>query len=238
MQMGWAKLLYNVAILLAAGQGKRMNSNTNKQYLHMMGKPVLAYTLEVFEKHPLIDEIILVTRAEEKSFCEQEIIKKYNFSKVKKLIAGGKERQDSVFNALKVVDKEECLVVVHDGARPLVTPEIITDVIENTREGKSSIVAVPVKDTIKKVNNKKIVEETFKREELWAVQTPQVFTKEIITEAYEKAFRENYKATDDASLVEKMGREVNVVLGSYENIKITTQEDIDLAINILGRRKL
>ncbi|SMB84468.1 2-C-methyl-D-erythritol 4-phosphate cytidylyltransferase [Desulfonispora thiosulfatigenes DSM 11270] len=227
----------NVVILLAAGQGKRMNSDTNKQYMHLFDKPILAHTLDVFQNHPLIDEIIVVTRQEELDFCQKEIVERYNFSKVNRIVIGGKERQESVFNALRVVDKENCLVVVHDGARPLVTPRIISEVIENAKITRASIVAVPVKDTIKRVNSSKLVVETLKREELWAVQTPQVFTKEIITKAHERADRENYLGTDDASLVEKIGQSVNIVLGSYENIKITTQEDLDIAINILRRRK-
>lgn len=234
--MRWAELFDNVAILLAAGQGKRMNSTTNKQYMHLFDKPILAYTLEVFENHPLIDEIIVVTRAQEIDFCKEEIIKPYNFSKVTKVIEGGKERQESVFNALKILDNEECLVVVHDGARPLVTPKIISDVIIDARDNKASIAAVPVKDTIKRVNSNKLVLETLNREELWVIQTPQVFTKEIIVKAYQRAERENYQGTDDASLVERIGQNVNIVLGSYENIKITTKDDIDLAINILRSR--
>lgn len=225
----------NVAIIVAAGQGSRMGTKINKQYLKLLDKPVLAHTIEVFEHHPLVDGIIVVTRQEEINLCYEEVIFPYNFQKVIKVIAGGKERQDLVYQGLKALPCECELVVVHDGARPLITPKIIeTAILEGSKEG-AAIVAVPVKDTIKR-QREGYVCETIPREEIWAVQTPQVFSKKIIIEAYEVAYNHGYYGTDDASLVERIGKQVKIVRGSYDNIKITTPEDLDIGGSILRRR--
>lgn len=224
-----------VAVVVAAGRGKRMGAEINKQYLNFIDKPILAHTLEVFEKHSLIDGMIIVTHRDEVSFCYEKVIMPFRFKKVITVVAGGKERQDSVYQGLTVLPPQCELVVVHDGARPLITPDIITEAVTSGQKEGAVIVAVPVKDTIKKVANE-FVTQTVSREELWTVQTPQVFKKELILEAYKNAFNQGIYGTDDASLVEILGKRVKVVPGSYENLKITTPEDLDIGEAILARR--
>jgi 2-C-methyl-D-erythritol 4-phosphate cytidylyltransferase len=229
-------LLKTVALIAAAGQGKRMGSKLNKQYLPLLGKPVLAHTLEVFQQHPLIDDIIVIATKDEVEFCKKEVVEAFDFNKVSQIVAGGQERQDSIYRGLQSLPEECDLVVVHDGARPLVTPQILTEAIKEAQLSKASVVAVPVKDTIKQVNREGFVEKTLNRAELVSVQTPQVFKKEIILKAYEEAFKKGIYGTDDASLVELWGIKVKVVMGSYENIKITTPEDIELALSLIRGR--
>ncbi|NMA02798.1 MAG: 2-C-methyl-D-erythritol 4-phosphate cytidylyltransferase [Clostridia bacterium] len=229
-------MLKTVALIAAAGQGKRMGSKLNKQYLPLLGKPVLAHTLEVFQQHPLIDDIIVIATKDEVEFCKKEVVEAFDFNKVSQIVAGGQERQDSIYRGLQSLPEECDLVVVHDGARPLVTPQILTEAIKEAQLSKASVVAVPVKDTIKQVNREGFVEKTLNRAELVSVQTPQVFKKEIILKAYEEAFKKGIYGTDDASLVELWGIKVKVVMGSYENIKITTPEDIELALSLIRGR--
>lgn len=229
-------MLKTVALIAAAGQGKRMGSELNKQYLPLMGKPVLAHTLQVFQEHPLIDSIIVIATKEEMDFCQKEVVEAFGFNKVRQVVAGGQERQDSVYRGLQSLPEECDLVVVHDGARPLVTPQIITESLKEAQLSKASVVAVPVKDTIKQVDNLGFVEKTLNRGSLFSIQTPQVFKKEVIFKAYEEAYRKGVSGTDDASLVELLGIRVKVVKGSYENIKITTPEDIELALSFIRGR--
>jgi len=214
------------ALILSAGQGKRMGGRVSKQLLEIEGRPLLAYTLAKFHEHPLIEDIIVVTRAEEMSYCQEEIIEKYNFTKVKKVVLGGKERQDSVYQGLLALAPETKWVVVHDGVRPLVTSEVITRVLNTALAKGSAIAAVPAKDTIKMVSDEQMVLKTLPRQTLWHVQTPQVFKKEILVRAYEEASASSLTATDDASLVEHLGVPVFVVQGDYNNLKITTPEDL------------
>lgn len=226
-----------VAIVLAAGQGKRMNSCTNKQYLLLEGKPILAHTLQTFEDLNLISEVIVVARTDELDFCTHEIVEKYDFKKVSKIVKGGKERQDSVYQGLVAVSVAGGLVLVHDGARPLVTPELVIAAVDKARTGVSAVCAVPMKDTVKEVTLDCMVTKTLSRAALWAVQTPQVFSYAKLVKAHEEARLDNYLGTDDASLLERIGEKVAIVLGLYENIKITTPIDLVLAEAILkGRR--
>lgn len=225
-----------VAIIAAAGQGKRMGSQVNKQYLTILDKPVLAYTVQIFQYHPAIDEIIIVAKEDEINFCYQEVVLPYKLSKVRKIVPGGKERQDSVYQGLLELPAECNLVVVHDGARPFVTQDIISKALAAAKSHNACIVAVPVKDTIKRVDDSEFVQGTLTRAELWAVQTPQVFQKQLLFNAYKKAREQGLSGTDDASLVENIGAKVKVVLGSYENIKITTPEDIEIGCAILANR--
>jgi len=234
--MRWGVLFKTIAVILAAGQGSRMGTKVNKQYLNLLDKPVLAHTLDVFEKHPLIDGILIVTREKEINLCFTEVITPFQFQKVITVVAGGKERQDSVFQGLKALPSQCELVVVHDGARPLITHDIITEVILTAQRQGAGIAAVPVKDTIKRVNDQTVLE-TIPRGEIWAVQTPQAFKKELILKAYQAAYEQGFYGTDDASLVERLGEKVKIVHGSYENIKITTPEDLDIGMAILDRRK-
>lgn len=220
----------NVAIVLAAGQGKRMNSSVQKQFLLIKKKPVLYYSLRTFQESPLIQEIILVTGKEEITYCKKEIIEKYGFSKVVKVVEGGKERYDSVFRGLCAI--EQCdYVYIHDGARPFINEEILQRLQAAVEQEKACIAGVPVKDTIKLADDRQQVTETPPREKVWIVQTPQVFSFGLVKDAYAKYYAQNKEgATDDAMVVELMtGHKVKLVQSDYRNIKITTPEDLLIA---------
>ena len=219
-------------IIPAAGQGKRMKAGKNKQFIELNEIPIIIHTLRVFEKHAHCTGIILVTNEAEKSDF-QYLIEKFQIQKVHQLVSGGKERQDSVYNGLKAVNDEK-LVLVHDGARPFVTHQSIDHLVTKATETGASILAVPVKDTIKKVEDG-IVAETVERATLWSVQTPQAFQLNMILEAHAHARNEGYLGTDDASLLERTGQPVSIVAGDYTNIKITTPEDLYIAEAILKR---
>ena len=216
----------NTAIVLAAGQGKRMNTSVQKQYLVMEGKPILSYSLQVFEES-FVDEVILVVEEGWQEYCREQIVEKYGFCKVKNIISGGKERYDSVFCGLQVIDTCD-YVYIHDGARPFVTQEILERARDKVYTTKSCVVGMPVKDTIKIADSDGYVESTPPRERMWQIQTPQVFSFPIIKEAYTKLMEQSVSGvTDDAMVVETMlGQKVSLVEGSYENIKITTPEDL------------
>ena len=217
------------AIVLAAGQGKRMGSKVQKQYLEIYGKPVLFYSLNVFQQSELIDEIILVVGENQEEFCQKEIVNKYNFDKVVKIVKGGAERYHSVWNGLQQV--EEGYVFIHDGARPFVTEEILLRAYETVCVEKACVVGMPVKDTIKIVDENVFAKETPNRSYVWMVQTPQVFEYALVKKAYALLMQqESVQVTDDAMVVETMlGTKVKLVEGAYENIKITTPEDLKIA---------
>lgn len=217
------------AIVLAAGQGKRMGSKVQKQYLEIYGKPVLFYSLNVFQQSELIDEIILVVGENQEEFCQKEIVNKYNFDKVVKIVEGGAERYHSVWNGLQQV--EEGYVFIHDGARPFVTEEILLRAYETVCVEKACVVGMPVKDTIKIVDENVFAKETPNRSYVWMVQTPQVFEYALVKKAYALLMQqESVQVTDDAMVVETMlGTKVKLVEGAYENIKITTPEDLKIA---------
>ena len=225
----------NVAIVLAAGQGSRMNSDVAKQYIELKGKPVLYYSLKRFEES-FINEIILVVPENDIDYVKENIVEKYSIKKVSRIIAGGKERYHSVYEGLKAIDCAD-FVFIHDGARPLIKTKTIETAYAVAISNKSAVVAVPVKDTVKKVNFTGIISETLEREKLWAMQTPQVFEFTSIKNAYEKAISEEsgfkerkIKLTDDAMVMEQFGgMGVHISQGDYTNIKITTQEDLLLA---------
>jgi 2-C-methyl-D-erythritol 4-phosphate cytidylyltransferase len=224
---------YISVIIAAAGMSNRMGSKINKQFIFINNKPILVHTLEKFEECSYIDEIILVAKEDEVDYCRKEIVKKYNFNKVSKIIRGGKERQDSVYNGILALNEKTNIVLSHDGARPFVKIENIIDGIKGASKYGACVVGVPVKDTIKVVGSSDEIAETPKRDMLWAAQTPQCFKKEIIQEGYRKAIEDGYIGTDDSGLVERMGIDVKMIMGSYENIKITTPEDLILAESIL-----
>lgn len=217
------------AIVLAAGQGKRMGSKVQKQYLEIYGKPVLFYSLNVFQQSELIDEIILVVGENQEEFCQKEIVNKYNFDKVVKIVEGGAERYHSVWNGLQQV--EEGYVFIHDGARPFVTEEILLRAYETVCVEKACVVGMPVKDTIKIVDKNVFAKETPNRSYVWMVQTPQVFEYALVKKAYALLMQQDsVQVTDDAMVVETMlGTKVKLVEGAYENIKITTPEDLKIA---------
>ena len=221
------------AIVLAAGSGSRMKSKTKKQFMEIKGKPVIWYSLFEFEKSR-VDEIILVTGKDDIDYCKKEIVEKYNLKKIKNVVAGGSERYESVYNGLKEVTGN--IVLIHDGARPLINNEIIERSIEGTIKSDACVVGVPVKDTIKRANKEGYIMDTPNRSELWITQTPQSFKTDLVKMAYKKMKEELEKGnttlniTDDAMVVEEFTtNQVRFVQGDYKNIKVTTPEDIDIA---------
>lgn len=216
------------AIVLAAGKGSRMQSDIPKQYMELNGYPVIYYSLKTFEDS-FVDEVILVCREGDIPFCQKEIVDKYQFSKVKKIISGGKERYQSVQKGIRAI-KESDYVYIHDGARPFVTQEILVRAQERVEKCNACVVGMPVKDTIKIADEEGNIKDTPDRNYVWQVQTPQVFSYDIIKKAYEKL---NDTAdtifTDDAMVVEQMLHyPIQLVIGSYDNIKITTPEDMKI----------
>lgn len=225
------------AVIAAGGSGRRMQLPGNKVFVPVNGIPVLSYTLAIFESCDLIDEIIVVVPNHEIDICRETVINAYGIRKAAKIVAGGKERQDSVRLGLMETSEDCEYVVVHDGARPLLTPGLLQKVIRAAFSFEAAISAVPVKDTIKIGNSHGFVVDTPERGTLWSVQTPQAFKKDLLVEAHLKALDNRICGTDDAYLVEKMGSMVKIVQGEYDNIKITTPEDLDIVGTILSRRR-
>ena len=222
----------NGVVIVAAGTGSRMNMGINKQFIKLEGKEIIAYTIEKFYNNSNIEDIVVVVKEDESEFFKKEILDKYNFKNVK-IAYVGKERQDSVYNGLKLLDEKCDVVLIHDGARPFVSDKIIDKSIEEAKEHKAIVVGVPVKDTIKVIDNDKNIVDTPNRSVLWAVQTPQTFDYNILIDAYKDAFKNKFYGTDDAMLVERIGYKVKMLEGSYNNIKITTQEDLNIGSQIL-----
>lgn len=230
------KKVKTTAIVLAAGQGKRMNSTVQKQFLLINKKPVLYYSLKAFEES-IIDDIVLVTGNTEIDFCQKEIVEKYGISKVRCVTAGGKERYHSVACGLSAINWECDYVFIHDGARPFVDHDTIERAYLNVQETSACVVGMPVKDTIKLADKNGYVESTPDRSIVWQIQTPQVFEKKLISTAYDKLIaqenllkEEKISITDDAMVIEYfMNIPIKLVEGSYQNIKITTPEDLKIA---------
>lgn len=228
------------AIVLAAGQGKRMQSDIPKQYLLIKEKPVLYYALKTFQES-FIDDIVLVTSEDNIEYCRKEIVEKYHFDKVKNIIPGGKERYHSVYEGIMAAG--ECdYIFIHDGARPFVTEEILARLYNDVTKYDACVTGMPVKDTIKIADEEGFAAATPKRDWVWMVQTPQVFSYELIKDTYTLLIREEekltargIKITDDAMVVETFTEtKVKLVEGSYENIKVTTPDDLKLAEVFLG----
>ena len=220
----------NTAIVLAAGQGKRMHSKVQKQFLEIQGYPVLYYSLRCFQESPLIQDIILVTGEESISYCKEEIVQKYGFTKVSAVIPGGKERYDSVYAGL--CECRDCeYVLIHDGARPFVTEEILKRGLQKVKETGACVIGMPSKDTVKLSDEEGYVKETPNRKCVWTIQTPQIFLYSLIREAHDSIRQKDMsKITDDAMVVEQeTGAKVALAEGSYQNIKITTPEDMNTA---------
>lgn len=239
-----------VAIVPAAGLGKRFSTSKRKTFVKVAGTPLLIYTLKKLHNTSSITEIIPVLRQEdmERGF---ELIKSHNLNKIKQIAPGGKERQDSVCNALNLI-KKDCIILIHDGVRPFISNQLIKSLLLEIkgsglaclsgRQARTKIDGVvpglPVKETLKKVDRKKgIVLSTIKREKFWTIQTPQVFPFAVIKKAYDKACKDGFYATDDAALVERIGGKVKIITGSPFNIKITTPEDIDIAEFLLKKQE-
>lgn len=228
------------AIVLAAGKGSRMKSEIHKQYLLLQEKPILFYSLSAFEKS-FVDEIVLVTGKEEIGYCQKEIVEKYHFKKVKKIVAGGAERYHSVYAGLEAL-KDCAYVFIHDGARPFLTQEILKRALEAVKKEHACVAGMPVKDTIKLADENGYAVSTPKRDLVWMVQTPQVFDFSLVKGAYEtflsneqQLLKEGVKITDDAMVVETFtDTKIRLIEGSYENIKITTPEDLRIAESLLN----
>ncbi len=234
-----------IGIVLAGGSGSRMKSDVAKQFMMLKGKEILYYSLKTFQDNDNISDIILVARPEDMEYCRNNIVEKYGFTKVKKICGGGKERYNSVYNALCLVeelfkDVKNEVVVIHDGARPFVTGAMIDSSVDSMVLGSSCTVGVPVKDTIKVVyefEGEIFGKETPDRNTLYQIQTPQTFRYELLRQGYERMLQDTkHNITDDTMLVEQyMGMGCKVIMGSYENLKITTPEDIEIAEKIVEK---
>ncbi len=224
-------------IIAAAGSGNRMGSGIPKQYTEILGKTVLTRTVEAFAENSSADEIYIVVNQEYEEHCRRDYCNSGNpgFEKVKAILGGGRERQDSVYAALTVIPDDVDLLLVHDGARPFVTNATIEEVIKGAAEHGAVVAAVPVKDTIKSASEG-VFTQTLDRKSLYSIQTPQGFGRELLMSAYRKAYDANIYGTDDAFLVENLGEKVYLVEGDYNNIKITTKEDITVGEAILKVR--
>lgn len=225
------------AVVLAGGRGSRMKSDVPKQYMTVAGFPLLYYAIKAFEDSSEIDEIVVVAGAHDIDYCRKQIVEKYGFKKVKHITAGGAQRYNSVYNGLCALAEAD-YVLIHDGARPMVTEEIIHRNIEAVRRYKACVTAVQSKDTVKISGEGQMVAQTPDRANVWLVQTPQTFTYSLIKSAYEKLFENeaSYVITDDAMVVETFTEnQVYLVEGTYENIKVTTPEDIVIAQHFVER---
>lgn len=222
------KNVNSCAIIAAAGQGKRMVGSIYKQFLEIENKPIVVHTLEKFCQCTLIDSIIIIVPNDQYQYVAEDIINKHKITKVKNIISGGATRQESVYEALKILDDHISTVVIHDAVRPLISLELLNKVIKKGEETGAAILAVPLQESIKKISCNQI-KQTLNRESVWLAQTPQVFEKKLIFHAHEQAFLNGLTVTDDAELVEYLGYPVYVVEGSRTNIKITTQADFELA---------
>lgn len=220
------------AIIVAAGSGNRMGSATPKQFLPLCGMPVIARTIFTFEESEDIDEIIIAAREEDMGYYKR-LIDSYGYKKIKAVVKGGKTRQESVFNSLSKLNKNCRFIVIHDGARPLVTAKNICDTLDAARKHNCACAASHAKDTVKISSASGYIESTPERAHTWNAQTPQIFRAEIYRAAAFTAKQQGFEGTDDCSLVEKIGFKIKLVDCGYENIKITTPEDLKTAENIL-----
>jgi len=223
---------YVSLVVVAAGRGTRMNMGINKQYINVGGIPILARTLNVFDALNCIDEIVLVVHCDDILYCREKIIGKNTYRKIKSVVTGRETRQDSVFNGLKEVSQNSDIVLIHDGARPFVDEESIVRCIEAAKQYGVATVAVPVKDTIKSADSEGFVHSTLDRSVLWSIQTPQAFRYIIIMDSHKQARKDGFIGTDDTVLAERLGNKTKLVMGNYNNIKITTKEDLIFAESI------
>lgn len=226
-----------VALVPAGGLGLRMGGAVRKQFRLLGGVPLLVHSLRILQASPVIDAIVLAVPEADLAYCRSDIVDAHRFSKVVKVVAGGAERQDSVRNALAAVDPRVEIVVVHDAVRPFLTDTMVRDVVAAARTHGAAIIALPMRDTVKQVGPDRIIERTVDRRPLWSAQTPQAFRRDWLEEAHRKAQAEGVAATDDAYLIEQMGRTVAVVDGSGDNIKVTRPEDLIIGEAILASRQ-
>lgn len=222
-------------VVVAAGRGTRMGTKESKQYLTLRDKPILVHTLELFEAMEEVAEVVLVAGSGEEERCRR-LAAEYGLSKVTAVVSGGSERQHSVYNGVRAVSERTEWVMVHDAVRPFVTPSAVRACCSAAEKAGAAVLAVPVKDTIKQVNESGVIVSTPDRRSLWAIQTPQAFRRELLMEAHEKAREEGFIGTDDAMVVERLGAPVVVAEGDYTNIKITTPDDLPYAEFLLAQR--
>ncbi len=224
-------------LIPAAGVGRRMGTAVSKQYLRLAGKPILAHTLSLFELHPQVESIYLIVSPTDIAYCRERIVERYGFSKVNRIVAGGAERQDSVFNGLQAMtadglDQPDRPVLIHDGARPLFNTRLLSQLIEIITDQGACAVGVPVKDSIKSVDNRQITGSP-DRDRLWQAQTPQGAQYRLLFRAFEQARADGFRGTDDAALLNRLGYPVHMLESDYRNIKVTTPEDLLIAAALL-----
>lgn len=230
-------LLKTVAIIPAAGSGIRMQSDRAKQFLNIEERPLLAVTLTPFQDCREVEAIVLVVPSDDVKYCREEIVRRFGFTKVQKVIAGGERRQDSVRFGLEATEGKYDIVLIHDGVRPVIEKGLLRTVIKAAMTHRAVITALPAKETVKEVNDRHEVVRTYERQRVWMVQTPQAFHYQDILKAHRQAIEEGWEeATDDARLMERLGVPVKVVEGSERNIKVTTPYDLELARFLLGKR--
>lgn len=228
----------NIAIILASGQSRRMKG-LNKIFYKISGKPLVFYTINIFERHPQVQKIILVTKKNSLKRLA-ELVKKYKFKKVSGIIEGGEKRQDSAFNGLIAAGESGAgkgdLVLIHNGANPLVSPEEISKVIDGAKKYGAALLAQPAKDTIKAADKNGLILKTIPRENLYLAQTPQAIEYKLAKEVFEKAIKDGFQGTDDVSLVERAGKPVRIIPCSYKNIKVTTRDDLKITETFISKR--
>lgn len=224
-------------IIPAAGRGTRMGKSINKQYITLDNKTILTHTITAFDKCPYIDEILIVVADNEEKLFKNKVLKEYKIKKPYKLVIGGKTRQASVYNAVKKVDERCTIISVHDGARPLISNKEIVNTVLGAKKFGGCVLGVPVKETVKQADENGFVSGTVERSSLYNIRTPQVFKSEILKDAYKNAEEKGIVGTDDSFLVEQNNVKVKIIKGSYNNIKITTPEDLIYAQEILSSRK-
>jgi 2-C-methyl-D-erythritol 4-phosphate cytidylyltransferase len=222
------------AIVVAAGKGKRMGGDSPKQYLPLVNRPILCHTLAAIHSCGSIDRIILVLAEQDYSFCRENILAPLDLEEKVQLVPGGETRQESVYNGLQSIEENNGIVVIHDGVRPFVRPEEIEACITSAAESGACILGIPVHNTLKQVDATGHIKKTTPRNSVWQAQTPQCFQLSLIKKAHVAAKRDGYSGSDDALLVERLGKPVNIIDGSRYNIKITTQEDLLLARAVIG----
>ena len=227
--------MHTHAIIVSAGKGVRMNRSTPKQYLLLQGRPVLCHTIIAFDSCPEVDNIILVVPENDIQFCREQLLSELNLKTPVNVLAGGKRRQDSVFNGILSIDDRGGIVVIHDSVRPLVSSDMISRCIRKARTSGACILGVPLRDTLKAVDGNSVIKKTIPRESLWLAQTPQAFHYQLIRDAHEAATKQGFEATDDAALLEWMGLPVTILGSTADNLKITTNEDLVLANIILSQ---
>lgn len=220
-------------VVAAAGKGSRMKSFTNKQYMLLNSRPVLSYSLDFFEKMDVVDEILVVCGADEIEYCQREIIDRFHYNKVSRLLPGGRERQDSVWTGLQELGEDTDLVAVHDGARPLLSSAVFFRLVSEAEKWGAAIPGIISKDTLKAVDRDGFVRQTLDRNAVYGIQTPQIFKFSELLTAYRQAYEDDFRGTDDASLFEHYIGRVKVVEGDYNNLKITTPEDMITAEALL-----